>query len=189
MPSTTVLNLVKTVLKALFTIAILCLALILFTFAAYLLTIVRDKEENHTKIQKPIALLKESKQRLHNQTKPIENSTLITPQPKLQLALPSSKQVTIKARKHNQTTWINHPILVTPAPLQTRKAKGKTPPKPPTKITETTEKLSHADLKKLTTILLKRECKYRNLKGYSKLTKPQLIELLTKNTQKNPRRC
>jgi len=179
MPSTTVLNLVKTVLKAMFTTAILCLALILFISATYLIAIVRDKEENHTKRQKPIALLKESKERFHNQIKPIENATLITPQPKLQLALPSSKQVTIKTRKHNQTTWINHPILVTPAPLQTRKAKGNTPPKPQTKMTETTEKLSQADLKKLTTILLKRECKHRNLKGYSKLTKPQLIELLT----------
>lgn len=179
MPSTTVLNLVKTVLKALFTTAILCLALLLFTFVVSLLTIVCDKEENHTKLQKPIALLKESKQRRHNQTKTIENATLITRQPKLQLALPSSKKVIIKARKHNQTAWINNPILVTPAPLQTRKAKGKNPPKLPTKMTETTEKLSHADLKKLTTILLKRECKHRNLKGYSKLTKPQLIELLT----------
>ncbi len=179
MPSTTVLNLIKIVLKAMFTIAILCLALILFTFAASLLTIVRDKEENHTKIQKPIALLKESKQRLHNQTKPIENSTLITPQPKLKLALPSSLQVITKARKHNQVTGINNPVLITPAPLQTRNTKGKKPPKPQTLRTETTEKLSHADLKKLTTILLKRECKHRNLKGYSKLTKPQLIKLLT----------
>ncbi len=180
MPSTTtVLNLAKIVLKAMFKIAILCLALILFTFAAFLLTIVRDKEENHIKIQKPIALLKESKQRRHNQTKTIENATLITPEPKIQLALPSSKKVIIKARKHNQATGINNPILITPVPLRTRKAKGKTPPKPPTKMTEAAEKLSQADLKKLTTILLKRECKHRNLKGYSKLTKPQLIELLT----------
>ena len=77
MLSTTVLNLVKIVLKAMFTTAILCLALIFFTFAASLLTIVRDKEENHTKIQKPITLLKENKQRLHNQIKLIDSSTLI----------------------------------------------------------------------------------------------------------------
>jgi len=83
-----------------------------------------------------------------------------------------------KERRHNATEGIQNGILTTPAPKKLAKAKSKAEPQIEEKKLETNEIISRDDLRKMTKILLLRECKHRKLKGYSKLSKPQLIEIL-----------